>query len=75
MNTNKTVTRKRHIAKTITWRITGTIDTMLIGWFVTGSLEVGAMIGGIEVITKMILYYAHERVWYNHVKFGVKDNV
>ena len=75
MNTNKTVTRKRHIAKTITLRITGTIDTMLIGWFVTGSLEVGAMIGGIEVVTKMILYYAHERVWYNHVKFGVKDNV
>jgi len=67
------VTKSRHIAKTITWRITGTIDTMLIGWLVTGSLEVGAMIGGIEVITKMILYYTHERVWYKYIKFGVKN--
>ena len=67
------VTKSRHLAKTITWRITGTIDTMLIGWLVTGSLEVGAMIGGIEVITKMILYYTHERVWYKYIKFGVKN--
>ena len=67
------VTKSRHLAKTITWRITGTIDTMLIGWLVTGSLEVGAMIGGIEVITKMILYYTHERLWYKYIKFGVKN--
>jgi len=67
------VTKSRHLAKTITWRITGTIDTMLIGWLVTGSLEVGAMIGGIEVVTKMILYYTHERVWYKYIKFGVKN--
>lgn len=67
------VSKSRHIAKTITWRITGTIDTMLLGWLVTGSLEMGATIGLLEVITKMFLYYAHERVWYKHIKFGVKN--
>lgn len=66
------VTRARHLAKAISWRIVGTLDTILISWFFTGSLAVGAAIGGFEVITKTILYYAHERVWYKHIKFGVK---
>ena len=48
---------KRHVAKTITWRIVGTIDTMLIGWLITGDVMTGLKIGGIEVVTKMILYY------------------
>jgi len=64
---------KRHLAKAITWRITGTLDTILIGWLITGSIEVGALIGGIEVLTKTVLYYAHERVWYKHIKYGVKE--
>jgi uncharacterized membrane protein len=66
------VTRKRHLAKAITWRVTGTLDTMLIGWLVTGSLELGALIGGVEVLTKTVLYYLHERLWYKHINFGVK---
>jgi uncharacterized membrane protein len=64
---------KRHLAKAITWRVTGTLDTMLIGWLITGSIEVGALIGGVEILTKTVLYYVHERVWYKHIKFGVKD--
>lgn len=56
---------KRHIAKTITWRIVGTLDTMMIGWLITGNLFTGLKIGGIEVITKMILYFFHERLWFN----------
>lgn len=55
---------KRHVAKTVTWRIIGTIDTMLIGWLITGNPITGLKIGGIELITKMILYYFHERIWY-----------
>ena len=66
------VNYKRHIAKTITWRIIGTLDTMIIAWIITGSLEWGLTIGGIEVFTKMILYFLHERVWYKFSKFGVK---
>ena len=66
------VSYKRHIAKTITWRIIGTLDTMIIAWVITGSLEWGLAIGGIEVFTKMILYYFHERAWYKFSKFGLK---
>jgi uncharacterized membrane protein len=55
---------KRHFAKTITWRIVGTLDTMIIGWLITGNPITGLKIGGIEVITKIILYYFHERIWF-----------
>ena len=54
----------RHIAKTITWRIIGTIDTVLLGYFFTGDLSIGLKIGSVELISKMLLYYIHERVWY-----------
>lgn len=60
----------RHILKTISWRIVGTIDTMIVSYIVTGSLKVGMAIGGFEVFTKMILYYFHERVWYKYVSIG-----
>ena len=49
------VSYKRHALKTITWRIVGTLDTFFLSWFITGSLKIGATIGGIEVITKMVL--------------------
>jgi len=65
------VSYKRHILKTITWRIVGTIDTITLSWLITGNLSVGLAIGGVEVITKMILYFAHERVWYKWIKFGL----
>ena len=67
------VSYKRHIAKTITWRIVGTLDTMIISGIITGSWELGLAIGGIEVFTKMILYFLHERAWYRFSKFGVDD--
>ncbi len=55
---------KRHIAKTITWRIVGTLDTMLLGWFISGDAMIGVKMGGFEVVTKTILYFIHERIWY-----------
>ncbi|MGQ0828063.1 MAG: DUF2061 domain-containing protein [Bacteroidota bacterium] len=61
---------KRHIAKTITWRIIGTVDTMILGWIVTGNPMTGVKIGGLEVVTKMVLYFLHERLWYK-VNFGL----
>lgn len=66
------VAHKRHLAKTISWRVIGTLDTMIISWAVTGSWEWGLAIGGIEVFTKMVLYYLHERAWYKYSKFGIK---
>lgn len=64
------VSRKRHIAKTITWRITATTTTIIITWMVTGEIEAGLVVGGFEVVAKMFLYYAHERAWYQ-TKFGI----
>lgn len=55
---------KRHIAKTITWRIIGTIDTIILSWVITGNPLTALKIGGAEVVTKMLLYYFHERIWY-----------
>jgi uncharacterized membrane protein len=59
----------RSVVKTISWRTVGTLDTMIVSYFVTGSLVMAASIGSIEVITKMILYYFHERAW-NKLSFG-----
>ncbi len=64
--------RIRHILKSITWRVVGTIDTVLLGWLITGNLELGLKIGGVEVVTKMILYYVHERIWYKYIRLGNK---
>lgn len=51
------------LIKTISWRVIGTIDTMLISYVLTNKLDVAMSIGGIEVVSKMILYYVHERAW------------
>jgi len=67
------VSYKRHIAKTITWRIVGTLDTMVISWIITGSWKAGLAIGGTEVLTKMVLYFLHERAWYKFSNFGVDE--
>ena len=56
---------KRHIAKTITWRAIGSLDTLLLSWFISGNLSMGIQIGIAEIATKMILYYVHERFWFN----------
>lgn len=55
---------KRHIAKTITWRILGTLDTFLLSWFISNDVTVGIQIGVFELVTKMVLYYVHERLWF-----------
>lgn len=55
---------KRHLAKTITWRILGTLDTFLLSWFISNDISVGVQIGFFELVTKMVLYYVHERLWF-----------
>ena len=72
-NSKTFVARKRHILKTITRRIIGTLDTMIIAWVLSGDPLLGLSIGGIEVFSKMLLYYIHERAWYKS-KFGIKRN-
>lgn len=59
----------RSVAKTVSWRTVGTLDTIIISYFITGDLTMAASIGSIELFTKMVLYYFHERAW-NKISFG-----
>ncbi|RUW37211.1 DUF2061 domain-containing protein [Mesorhizobium sp. M1E.F.Ca.ET.041.01.1.1] len=56
-------THSRSFVKALSWRATGTIDTMIISLVVTGSIKLAAAIGLTEVATKSLLYYLHERAW------------
>ena len=61
--------KSRSVGKTISWRVLATCDTILISYIITRSFTIAATIGSIEVITKMFLYYFHERAW-NKFSFG-----
>jgi uncharacterized membrane protein len=63
---------RRSVAKAISWRVTGSLDTFLISWLVTGKPLIAATISAIEVVTKIILYYFHERIWLK-IRWGRKD--
>lgn len=56
-------TKKRSLAKTLTWRIIATTDTFILAWLFTSDEVIAASIAGLEVVTKLILYYVHERGW------------
>jgi uncharacterized membrane protein len=59
----------RSVVKSISWRIIGTLDTILISWVITGHFALAFKIGSVELVTKMVLYFFHERIW-NTVKWG-----
>ncbi|MCJ8289741.1 MAG: DUF2061 domain-containing protein [Crocinitomicaceae bacterium] len=59
----------RSILKTLSWRIIGTLDTVLITFLIVGELSTAISVGGVELITKMVLYFLHERAW-NNIKWG-----
>ncbi len=61
----------RSVVKSISWRIVGTVDTILISSIITGNIKTAFSIGAIELGTKMLLYFFHERVW-NSIKWGKK---
>jgi uncharacterized membrane protein len=60
---------KRSIVKTISWRVVGTIATVTISYIITGTMALAFSIGGIELVSKMALYFFHERAW-NNIKWG-----
>jgi uncharacterized membrane protein len=69
-NSSITDSNKRHILKTFIWRGVGTLDTVLFGWLITGNPIIGLKIGGIETLTKMLLYFGHEKLWYK-INYGI----
>ncbi|BAO74965.1 DUF2061 domain-containing protein [Winogradskyella sp. PG-2] len=60
---------KRSIVKTISWRVVGTLATVTISYIITGTMALAFSIGGIELVSKMALYFFHERAW-NNIKWG-----
>jgi uncharacterized membrane protein len=64
--------KKRHIAKTISYRIVSTMIGFIIMYMVSGSVKVGATFSIVELLYKPIQYYIHERVWYRYIKYGLK---
>jgi uncharacterized membrane protein len=61
----------RSLVKAASWRLLGSIDTFLLSWFFTGSPKAAGAIAVTEVVTKMALYYCHERVW-SSIHWGVQ---
>ena len=72
-NSKMIVEKKRHIAKTISYRVVSTLIGFLIMWLVTGSVKIGAAFGVAELVYKPIQYYIHERIWYRWIKYGLKS--
>ena len=59
----------RSIAKTISWRLTGSFSTFMISYLILGSFSIASSIAIIQIIANTLLYYLHERVW-NKINWG-----
>jgi uncharacterized membrane protein len=66
------IDRKRHILKTISYRVISTLIGFVIMYIVSGSIQVGATFSIVELLYKPIQYYIHERIWYKYIKYGLK---
>jgi uncharacterized membrane protein len=53
----------RSFIKAVSWRTVGTIDTFIISFVITGKVSLAGSIAAVEVVTKIMIYYLHERVW------------
>ena len=65
-------TKKRSLAKTLSWRIIATTDTFILAWIFTSDHKIAASIATLEVLTKLLLYYVHERGW-STLSWGQED--
>lgn len=63
---------RRHIAKYVSYRILGTITTVIIGYILIDNFIIASSIGFIELCIKPLIYFLHERVWYKWISFGLK---
>ena len=69
------VSYKRHLVKTITYRILGTLTTVITAYLIGGSFKVASLLGLGELLLKPVIYFLHERVWYSYIKFGLEKNI
>jgi uncharacterized membrane protein len=59
----------RSVAKAFSWRFIGTLDTLIVSYFITGAIGLATSIATIDFLTKLLLYFFHERIW-NHINWG-----
>ena len=59
----------RSVAKALSWRVVGTLDTLVVSYVLTGEMKLAASIASVDFVTKLILYFFHERLW-NVIKWG-----
>ncbi len=59
----------RSIAKAVSWRVIGTIDTLVVSYILTGEMALATSIASVDFLTKLVLYFFHERIW-NKIKWG-----
>jgi uncharacterized membrane protein len=59
----------RSVAKAFSWRFIGTLDTLIVSYFITGAIGLATSIATVDFLTKLLLYFFHERIW-NHIKWG-----
>ena len=64
---------KRHLVKTISYRVTSTSVGFLVMCGISGSVKIGAAFGVAELLFKPFLYFIHERIWYKWIKYGLKS--
>jgi uncharacterized membrane protein len=69
-----TVHIKRHIAKAMSYRLLGSLQTIIIGYILTGNVYISSAVGLIELIIKPVIYFIHERVWYKYIPYGIEHN-
>lgn len=67
------VDKRRHVAKTISYRLLSSGVGFFIMYFASGSIKIGAIFTFAELVYKPIQYYIHERVWYKYIKYGLKE--
>ena len=64
------ISPKRHLLKTVSYRVVSSVIGFLVLWLFFG-ITVGVSFSLFELFCKPLLYYIHERIWYRHIKFGV----
>ena len=59
----------RSVLKALSWRVVGTIDTLIVSYVLTGQIVLATSIASVDFLTKLVLYFFHERIW-NKIKWG-----
>lgn len=62
-------TNLRSIVKGISWRAVASFDTFVLGYLIFGNVVHASKIAGFELLTKVLLFFLHERLW-NAIKAG-----